>query len=99
MNTTASWVSKKADRCGGDACVRDTRITVWGLVVYRRLGLGDAGILQEVRGLTAADLEAAWEYTAANPEEIGCAIRENEAGEEGFVECPPDASRAATASQ
>ena len=30
MAVTASWISKKPDRCGGDACVRDTRITVWG---------------------------------------------------------------------
>jgi uncharacterized protein (DUF433 family) len=86
MTTTASWVSKKPDRCGGDACVRDTRITVWGLVAYRRLGLSDAEILGAVQGLTATDLEAAWEYAAANPEEIDGAIRENEEGEEGFVE-------------
>jgi len=38
MTITASWISKKSNRCGGDACVRDTRITVWGLVAYHRLG-------------------------------------------------------------
>jgi uncharacterized protein (DUF433 family) len=86
MTTTASWVSKQPGRCGGDACVRDSRITVWGLVAYRRLGMPDAEILRAVQGLTPADLEAAWEYAAANPEEIDRAIRENEAGEEGFVE-------------
>ena len=86
MTATASWISKKPDRCGGDACVRDTRITVWGLVVYRRLGMPDAKILQSIQGLTPADLEAAWEYAAAHPEEIDQTIRENEEGEEGFVE-------------
>jgi uncharacterized protein (DUF433 family) len=86
MATTASWISKRPDRCGGDACVRDSRITVWGIVNYRRLGLSDDGILQAMQGLTPADLEAAWEYAAANPEEVDTAIRENEAGEEGFVE-------------
>ena len=86
MTVTASWISKKADRCGGDACVRDTRITVWGLVAYRRLGMSDADIVPAVQGLTPADLEAAWEYAAANPAEIDEAIRENEAGEEGLVE-------------
>jgi uncharacterized protein (DUF433 family) len=84
--TTKSWVSKKADRCGGDACVRDSRITVWGLVRYRQLGLSDEGILQAVQGLTPADLEAVWEYAVANEAEIEQAIRENEEGEEGFVE-------------
>jgi uncharacterized protein (DUF433 family) len=86
MTATASWISKKPDRCGGDACVRDTRITVWGLAAYRRLGMSDAEILRAIQGLTPADLEAAWEYAAANAEEIDRDIRENEEGEEGFVE-------------
>jgi uncharacterized protein (DUF433 family) len=86
MSTAASWISKRPDRCGGDACVRDTRITVWGLVAYRRLGMRDEEILRAVAGLTPADLEAAWEYAAANEEESDRAIRENEGGEEGFVE-------------
>ena len=86
MIQTASWISKKADRCGGDACVRDTRITVWGLAAYRRLGMSDAGIMQAVQGLTPADLEAAWEYATAHAEEIDEAIRANEEGAEGFVE-------------
>jgi uncharacterized protein (DUF433 family) len=86
MPATASWISKKPDRCGGDACVRDSRITVWGLVNYRRLGMSDAQIMEAVQGLTPADLEAAWEYAAANPAEIDREIRENEEGEEGFVE-------------
>lgn len=86
MTATASWISKQPDRCGGDACIRDTRITVWGLAAYRRLGLSDEGILQAVEGLTPADLEAAWEYVAAHAEEIDQAIRDNEAGDEGVVE-------------
>jgi uncharacterized protein (DUF433 family) len=86
MATTASWISKRPDRCGGDACVRDTRITVWGIAAYWRLGMSDARILEAIVGLTPADLEAAREYVAANPDEIDQDIRENEAGEEGFVE-------------
>ena len=86
MAATASWISKNADRCGGDACIRETRIPVWVLVGYRRLGSSDTEILQWYPGLTPADLEAAWEYADANAEEIDRLIRENEAGEEGFVE-------------
>jgi hypothetical protein len=48
--------------------------------------MADADLFRAVQGLTPADLEAAWEYAAAHPEEIDRAIRENEAGEEGFVE-------------
>lgn len=81
-----SWISKKPDRCGGDACVRDTRITVWGLVSYQRLGLSDHEIALTVRGLTPADLEAAWEYAAMNEAEMDEAIHANEEGDEGLVE-------------
>ena len=42
MTTTASWISKRLDRSGGDACVRETRIPVWILVQCRRLGKNDA---------------------------------------------------------
>ncbi len=85
MTPPASWISKKLDRCGGDACVRDSRIPVWVLVNYRRLNAADADILRAYPSLTPADLSAAWEYAAANEEEIDRAIRENEEGEEGFV--------------
>ncbi len=86
MTTTASWISKRPDRCGGDACIRETRIPVWVLVGYRRLGAPDAEILRAYPSLGPADLEAAWAYAAANAEEIDRAIRENEEGEEGLVE-------------
>jgi len=86
MPMTASWISKQPGRCGGDACVRDSRITVWGLVAFRRLGMSDRDIFQAVQGLTAADLEAAWDYARANADEIDASIRANEEGEDGFVE-------------
>jgi uncharacterized protein (DUF433 family) len=85
MSTMASRISKKAGRCGGDACICDTRITVWGLVSQRRLGMSDEEILAAIQGLTAGDLQAAWEYEAENQPEIDRAIQVNEEGEEGFV--------------
>ena len=81
-----SWISKTPDRCGGDAFIRDHRIPVWVLVNYRRLAGGEADILRAYPALTPADLQAAWDYYTANPEEIDGAIRENEEGEEGSVE-------------
>jgi len=79
MATTTSWVSKKADRCGGDACIRDTRITVWGLVEWRRRGLTDAQIRESIQGLTQPDLDTAWDYYASHTDEIDEAIRLNAA--------------------
>jgi uncharacterized protein (DUF433 family) len=81
MIANASWVTKQADRCGGNACVRDLRIPVWVIVNYRRLGASDEVILQAYPSLTAADLEAAFDYADANPVEINQAIRENEEDE------------------
>ena len=81
---TASRISKRPGVCGGDACIRDHRIPVWVLVNYRRLAGGDSDILRAYPSLTPVDLEAAWEYYAANAEEIDRAIRENEQGEEGL---------------
>ena len=77
MATLASWIEKHPNVCGEDACVRNTRITVWGLVESRRLGMSDEHILDNIKGLTAADLEAAWDYYAAHKGEIDDAIRQN----------------------
>src|SRR5437773_5576602 len=76
--TRAVWISKDRGRCGGDACIRDSRIPVWVLVNYRRLGGSEADLRRDYPSLTPADLEAAWEYAAANAEEIDRAIREQE---------------------
>jgi uncharacterized protein (DUF433 family) len=86
MATTAGWISKRPDVCGGDACIRGGRVLVWVLANFRRLGGSEAKILETYPTLTPADLEAAWEYAAANPAVIDQAIRENEEGDEGFVE-------------
>jgi uncharacterized protein (DUF433 family) len=75
---SGSWIQKTSEVCGGDACVRNTRHTVWGLVEWRTLGLTDAAILERHPDLTRADLDAAWSYYAANRDEIDRAIRENE---------------------
>lgn len=75
--TKSSWISKTPGRCGGEACVRDTRVTVWGLVEWKRLGKSDEWITESIVGLTPADLEEAWRYAAENAAEIDEAIRLN----------------------
>ncbi len=86
LTTPASWISKRPNLQGGNACIRDSRIPVWCIVNYRRLGATDEVIFEAYPSLTPADLEAAFAYAAANAEEIETAIRENEEGEEGSVE-------------
>ena len=77
-STKKSWIQKTPGVCGGDACIRNTRITVWGLVLSRRLGASDASILENIVGLTPDDLEAAGDYYRHHPAEIDEAIRVNE---------------------
>jgi uncharacterized protein (DUF433 family) len=72
-----SWVQKTPGVCGGDACIRDTRITVHGLVEWRHLGLTDAQILDAIAGLTQADLDAAWDYYARHRDEVDQVIRDD----------------------
>jgi uncharacterized protein (DUF433 family) len=66
--------------CGGRACVAGTRITVWGLVAYRDLGLDECAILAAVPSLTSEQLSAALRYAEENASEIARDIAENEAG-------------------
>jgi uncharacterized protein (DUF433 family) len=70
-----SWIEKTPDVSGGDACIRKTRHTVWGLVDWRNLGLTDERILQHHPDLTQVDLDAAWAYYQQHEEEIDRAIR------------------------
>jgi len=79
LKTNSSWVQKTPGVCGGRACIRNTRITVWGLVNARRFGLADAQILQSIVGLLPEDLQAAWDYYRQHPDEIDQDIRDNEA--------------------
>lgn len=77
--TKKSWVKKTPGVCGGRACIRNTRITVWGLVNARRLGARDEQILEDIGGLTPEDLHVASDYYREHPAEIDEDIRENEA--------------------
>jgi len=75
--TTIDQITKTPGVCGGFACIRGTRIPVWLLLQWHRLGKSDAWILDGYSGLTSAELEAAWEYAAGHPAEMDEAIRLN----------------------
>ncbi|MBD0308632.1 MAG: DUF433 domain-containing protein [Microcoleus sp. T1-bin1] len=73
-----SGIEKTPDLCGGDACIRQTRIPVWVLVNARRLGISEADLLEDYPTLRAADLANAWAYAEAYSDEIEIAIQNNE---------------------
>ena len=77
--STTSWIQKTANVCGGEACIRKTRIAVWMLVNARRLGISEEELLKHYDPpLTREDVTAAWDYYLKNREEIERAIRLNE---------------------
>lgn len=67
--------------CGGSARIAGTRIPVWSLESWRRLGAGDDEILRNYPTLKASDLLNAWRYVERHPQEIDGEIRENEGAE------------------
>ena len=78
MDLTHTWpgIEKNPQVQGGDACVIRTRIPVWTLEAYRRLGWDDVKLLAEFPTLRPADLTYAKLYAEANLEEIEQALRE-----------------------
>ncbi len=78
-----SWVQKTPGVCGGDACIRNTRIMVWLLVAMKQSGMSDEAILEGYPdSLTADDLIAAWEYYEQNRGEIDHLIATQEDDED-----------------
>ena len=80
LDLAHAWpgIEKTPGVAGGAACVVRTRIPVWVLAGYRRMGWNEARILENYPALRAADLVNAWAYADAHPEEMDQAIQENE---------------------
>ena len=78
METPWQGIHKTAGVMGGEACIRDTRIPVWLLVSYSRLGLSESQLLDSYPTLTAIDLVNAWGHHSANPEEVNLAIEQQD---------------------
>jgi uncharacterized protein (DUF433 family) len=72
-------VEKTPGVAGGSACIVRTRIPLWLLEGYRRLGWTEAKILANYPTLRAADLVHAWAYVDTHRLEIDEEIRQNEA--------------------
>ncbi len=68
-----------ADVCGGRPRIMGTRIPVWALVRYRKLGASEADLLNAYPTLRAEDLANAWAYYRVYQDEIEQQITENDA--------------------
>jgi uncharacterized protein (DUF433 family) len=63
---------------GGSARITRTRIAVWTLESYRRLGWNDEQLLSDYPTLRQTDLDAAWIYVSRHQDEIDVEIAQNE---------------------
>jgi uncharacterized protein (DUF433 family) len=64
--------------CGGAPRITGTRIPVWSLVQYKKLGASEADILRAYPTLRAEDLSNAWGFYRSHKKEIERQILENE---------------------
>jgi|SRR5581483_1364920 uncharacterized protein (DUF433 family) len=72
-------IEKTPGVAGGEACIVRTRIPVWTLEGYRRLGWSDERILKNFPTLRASDLLNARAYALTHPDEIQRALQRNQA--------------------
>ena len=77
LGISGRGIEKTPGVCGGSACLGNSRITVWGLVESRRIGISEAQLLLDYPQLTANDLVNAWAYAEAHTDEIEAVIKEN----------------------
>ena len=74
-----SWIQKTPTICGGDACIRDTRIPVWSVIQAHQLGASADDLLSYfVTPLSPDDVQAAFTYYKDHVEEIDDEIRLNQ---------------------
>ena len=64
--------------CGGSARIAGTRIPVWSLESWKRLGASDDEILRNYPSLQASDLLNAWQKVTRRRGEMDREIAENE---------------------
>ncbi|MCU0468777.1 MAG: DUF433 domain-containing protein [Arcicella sp.] len=74
---TFPGIEKTPDVCGGSACIIRTRIPVWTLVSFKKIGISETMLLSSYPALRKQDLNNAWAYYKANKHEIDNDISQN----------------------
>ena len=76
MHTLEGRIASNPDVAGGSPCIAGTRIRVMDIATYHELyGWTPETIVQELQGLTLADVHTALAYYYANIEEFRAAMR------------------------
>ena len=72
------YISSKKGICGGRSVIERTRIPVWSIIKWYRLGMSFEEILKEFPKLNPAQIHDAFSYYYDNQEEIEKDIMDNE---------------------
>jgi type III restriction enzyme len=72
------YVYSKKGVCGGRSIIKGTRIPVWSIISWYKLGLSVEEIMREFSQLTPAQIHDAFSYYYDNPKEIEKDIKDNE---------------------
>lgn len=71
-------ISNKKGICGGRSIIDGTRIPVWSVIMWYKIGMSFEDIMREFPKLTPAQVHDAFSYYYDNQEEIEKDIMENE---------------------
>lgn len=74
-----AYISKQPGICGGRSVMLGTRMPVWSIIKWYKLGLSIEDIIREFPQLTPAQVHAAFSCYYDNQEEVENDITENEA--------------------
>ena len=75
----ASYIQRTPDVCGGDARVRETRVTVGTLIALQQEGATEAELIENFPALTPSDLDAVWSYYRTHAAEVEASIADHAA--------------------
>ena len=73
-----TYISKQGSVCGARSIIQGTRIPVWSLVKWYKLGFTIEDIIREFPGITPAQVHDAFSYYYDNSAEIEQDIVDNE---------------------
>lgn len=72
------YISKRIGVCGGRSVIDETRIPVWSIIKWHKIGMSVEDIIREFPQLTPSQIHDAFSYYYDNQDEIEKDIVENE---------------------
>ena len=72
------YISKQKGICGGRSVIEGTRIPIWSIIKWYKVGMSVEDIIREFPQLTPSQVHDAFSYYYDNQEEVEKDIVENE---------------------